>query len=599
VSSRAPRLLGAATAKQAEPASLFTLIDHTAGSVAPVELESGYPDEATAASGTINVKDLGAYYTDTRVAQFLVRWSIVTGSETVLDPSSGEGVFLAAAAQRIRELGGDPRQQVFGIEIDSQTNGTTRHRLVASETFANLLTADFFTVEPGAIPYVDAIVGNPPFIRYQRFGGESRHRALQRAKEAGVRLSKLSSSWAPFLVHATRFVKPGGSLAMVAPAELSYATYARPLLDYLCLGFETVHILTFAKKLFPHLSEDTIIILAAGRGKAFKSLELVDVEDFSELAEFSDPGVVLARGVSLDRTNLVDGTARILHYLLPEPIRALYEEIGNSENVARLGSVADVGIGYVTGDNEFFHLTREIAEAFAVPPEFLRPAVRSGSDFAGLRFTSSDWCSLHRAGSANLLLQVTDCNRANSKSLSSYLEQGIRRGVPQRYKCRVRTPWYKVPHVYEGDAFLTYMSGSTPKLVTNEANAVAPNTLHVLRLKPDSIDPSVSASKIAVSALSSLTALSFEIEGHSLGGGMLKLEPTEAERVLIAAPNLSPAALADLTQELDRFLRTGQKELARQTADRVILSDGLGLSAADMCTLKSGESLLRSRRLNR
>ncbi len=52
-------------------------------------------------------KELGAYYTDVSIASFLLRWAVKTGQETVLDPSSGDGVFLSEAARRIRDLGGN------------------------------------------------------------------------------------------------------------------------------------------------------------------------------------------------------------------------------------------------------------------------------------------------------------------------------------------------------------------------------------------------------------------------------------------------------------------------------------------------------------
>ena len=89
--------------------------------------------------------------------------------------------------------------------------------------------------------------------------------------------------------------------------------------------------------------------------------------------------------------------------------------------------------------------------------------------------------------------------------------------------------------MYQPDAFLSYMSGYTPRLVANDAEAVAPNTLHIVRLHEH-----VDSRTGPLTALwqTSLTKLSVEIEGHPLGGGMLKLEPTEAERVLVASPGL-------------------------------------------------------------
>ncbi|MYA18079.1 MAG: hypothetical protein F4Z28_15645 [Gammaproteobacteria bacterium] len=53
-----------------------------------------------------------------------------------------------------------------------------------------------------------------------------------------------------------------------------------------------------------------------------------------------------------------------------------------------------------------------------------------------------------------------------------------------------------------------------------------------------------------------LTTLSCELEGHALGGGVLKIEPAEARRVLLA-PEL------DLSEEQEELLRSGTRELRR------------------------------------
>src|SRR5262245_7883979 len=63
-------------------------------------------------------KSLGAFYTDAGVADFLAWWAIRSANDKILDPCFGGGIFLRAACQRLAELEGSPRTQVFGIEID-------------------------------------------------------------------------------------------------------------------------------------------------------------------------------------------------------------------------------------------------------------------------------------------------------------------------------------------------------------------------------------------------------------------------------------------------------------------------------------------------
>ena len=130
--------------------------------------------------------------------------------------------------------------------------------------------------------------------------------------------------------------------------------------------------------------------------------------------------------------------------------------------------------------------------------------------------------------------------------------------------------------------------------MANDAGAVAPNTLHVVRLRPHL---PVSAGALSALWQTSLTSLSVELEGHALGGGLLKLEPTEARRVLVALP--SDGDLAGLTEELDALLRKGEDHTARGRADEVILQRALGLSARECESLREAARTLRAHRCGR
>jgi len=121
-----------------------------------------------------------------------------------------------------------------------------------------------------------------------------------------------------------------------------------------------------------------------------------------------------------------------------------------------------------------------------------------------------------------------DADAGLTKSVRSYLESPEAHLARQAYKCRTRTPWYSVPDVRVPDAFLTYMIHREPKLVLNNAGCTCTNTLHAVRMKDG-----YSARDLALSFRNPLTQLSCEIEGHPLGGGMLKLEPKEAQNILI------------------------------------------------------------------
>jgi len=534
-------------------------------------------------------KGLGAYYTPDRVAAFLTSWAIRDRSDTVLDPSAGEGVFLLAARERLLELGGDVASQVAGIELSPETYQLTNIDLANLRSRPALLRGDFFDFQASAMAPVTAIVGNPPFIRYQRFTGASRKKALSRAEDAGVKLSELSSSWAPFLVHAATFIESGGRMAVVAPAELAHASYAQPVVKFLCGAFSKVKLLSFGKRLFPDISEDTVLVLAEGRGAQFHELTVHDLDGPESLAAVSH--TALERTGSRATTGWTNGVTRFVEHFLPAVTRGLYSELASHPAVVRLGSVAEVGIGYVTGNNDFFHLSAQEAKDRAIPQRHLAKAIRNGRGVNGLVFSGEDWRLLREAGAKNWLVKIRSTAEAGDAPIAAYIAEGLRAGVDKAYKCRVRDPWYSVPHVHIGDAFLTYMSGTKPKLFLNGARAVAPNTLHVVRLRRGAM---VTPLQLTASWNSALTGLSCEVQGHSLGGGMLKLEPRESGQVLVAALPVRQSVV----DELDGLARSGRLDEVQSQVDR-LMQDTLGLSHRDLVRLTEATSLLRSRRTGR
>lgn len=540
-------------------------------------------------------KTLGAFYTDNQIADFLVWWAIRLPTDAVMDPSFGGGVFLRSASSRLRDLGGDPSAQVFGVEIDAEVLSPVAEQL--GDEFGvrreNLLQTDFFDLDPSAAPPVDVVVGNPPFIRYQRFAGKSRDKAIRRAREQRVNLSKLSSSWAPFVVHATSLIRPGGRLAMVLPMEIGHAAYARPVLEHLRLSFGQVTFLTFRRRLFPDLNEDTLLVLADDKGVAPARFYVRDMANSGMLRKTQVRDRRSIGGIQrLDAQAISQGRERLVNYLLPRKTRELYKELKASEKTASLGQLADVGIGYVTGANEFFHISPREALDWAIPDEYLTRAVRRGRSLTGVRFTDQDWSDGLSAGETGYLLRIENGAPLPS-SVQKYIAFGEKKGYSDTYKCRTRSPWYSVPHVHEADAFLTYMSGHSPQFVVNDAGAVAPNSLHIVRVRPDA---AIDGEVLAGLWVNSLTSLSAEIEGHSLGGGMLKLEPTEAENVLMVIPALHTENNRALAGQLDELIRDGKSEQAIELGDEIILKGMFGLERHDIAVLSEAVSLLRGRR---
>jgi adenine-specific DNA-methyltransferase len=508
-------------------------------------------------------KNRGAFYTPAAITTFLVDWAIRTKRDRVLEPSTGDGAFLIAAATRLRALGGTSlRGQLFGVEL-SEAEANKARNLVPD---ADVRTDSFFELGLGELPVVDAVVGNPPYIRYHGFSGVARAKGLARASEQGVDLSGLASSWAHFVVHAASFLpEANGRLGLVLPAELMHTEYAAPVRAFLLRRFRSVTVVAFDRAAFVSAQVDAVLLLASDDGP--DGLRVIRLPDAAALPEMTI-GTTIARA-DRDRWTIA----------MDEAGATGYADLAASSRFTRLGNLASVDIGLVTGANAFFVLTDARVAALALPELALTPIVERPSDLGGLLASNTE---------ANHLLNLAGKSGLDTQpAIAAYLAAGETSEINQGYKCRHRTPWYAVPISRSpADAFLPYMSHRAPRVIANPTGAYSTNLIHAVRLT----EKAPSAIALAAASLSAATALSAEIEGRAYGGGVLKLETKEAERLLVPALEADEdRRLRRIANTLDRLIRAGEMEAASRRVD-----DLLGIDHDRLTAATEG---LRSRRL--
>ncbi len=322
-------------------------------------------------------------------------------------------------------------------------------------------------------------------------------------------------------------------MAFVVPAEIGHATYAEPLLEALCSHFDRVHVTAFREKLFPTLSEDCWLLHCAGFAGRTDKILLSALEEFYPLG---------APPQSVRRVSLASwrrSGCRLRKFLLPERGTALYDALVGLSGVRRFSEVGHAGIGYVTGANDFFHVRPTEAQFWGLPPQVLRVSVRKGEQLPERcvdQQTVRGWIANDEAV---LLLHLRAVEPLPGR-VREYLDTDAGRRAKETYKCRNRNPWYVVPDVKTPQAFLSYMSGLAPTLVANEARCVCTNSVHAVQLSPD-----FAIADVQRAWETPLCQLSCEIEGHPLGGGMLKLEPGEVANVRLPLRQ-APASRADV-----------------------------------------------------
>lgn len=541
-------------------------------------------------------KARGAFFTPPAIANYLASWAVEDDpSARVLDPTCGEAVFLAAAGRELRAAGCAPdqlKERIYGVDVHRQSLDEAQELLADEGVTATLLADDFFSVptpnELGCpLPEMDAVIGNPPFIRYQQHVGPARDRSRQAALAQGVRLSKLASSWAALLVHACSFLRPDGRLAMILPAELLTVGYAEPVRRWLRERFAAVHLVLFERLQFAEVSENVVLLIARGSGgcDSFSFLPVRDAEELPQLRLFGRKHFTVSPAHEGKWTDL----------LLPRRRRQLFRQVVEKHFVA-LGDYGAPHLGTVTGANYYFALTDATRQKFGLSDAHVTPISPPGTKhLRGLTFTKRDWERLREQGEAVWMLwpKADDVD----DELAAYLEAGIERGVPEAYKCTVRTPWWRPPRVVAPDLFFTYMSHRYPRLVTNTAGVTLVNSMHGVQLRPDIPKPARNA--LPLLALNSVTMLGAEVFGRSYGGGILKMEPREASSLPVPATSALLRAWEALKPErgaLDARLREGLWIHVVKRVDEVLLSKTLQLPSSAVTELFAAAQSLRERR---
>ncbi|MBE6476986.1 MAG: SAM-dependent methyltransferase [Propionibacteriaceae bacterium] len=529
-------------------------------------------------------KARGAFFTPPAIASFIVDWAIEAPTDKVLEPSTGDAEFLVHAVARLISLGADA-PQVHGSELHARSAEEGRRRVAAVGGVAHITVGDFF--ERPAEPVFDAVVGNPPYIRFQDFAGEQRARARAAALRGGVALSGLASAWAAFTVASALHLRPGGRLGFVLPAELLTANYAGAVRRFLFEQFGSIELVLFEERVFAEAETEAVLLLASGyqEGSA-TSAQVRQVRNAAGL-QTMPPAITWT---SADPAQKWSGAT------IDTQVTAALLNAVSADQLQALSKWGDTRLGIVTGRNNYFAMSpATVAEVGLSASETLPLSPPGSSHLRGLELSTAALRELGTKGRRTRLFYPAE--GLLSEAATDYLATGIADGVDRTYKSRARRLWWQVPLLPPADLFLTYMNADTVRLVTNTAKAYHLNSIHGVYLHPE--HSKLGRELLPLGALNSFTMLSAELAGRAYGGGVLKMEPGEAARWFVPAPDSLEKArekLVAIRPQVGGKLRGGKLSEAVKMVDDVLLVETLGIPRSTVRAVRQARNELAGRR---
>lgn len=531
-------------------------------------------------------KARGAFFTPEQLTRFITDWAVRDPGDAVMEPSAGDAAFLVEAVRRLTELGA-VLPGVTGVEIHEHSARIAAERVADAGGVPTVIHSDFFLVDPS--PTYDAVIGNPPYIRYQDFTGESRTRSRAAALSAGVALSGLASSWAAFTIQSALFLRPGGRMGLVLPAELLSVNYAAPVRQFLFDRFASVELVLFTERVFPEAEADVVLLLADGFDQGPTDHAAIrEAKDADALSTLGDALRWSPKRPADKWTGLLIGVDAL------HPLRKLRE----SGAFTDLEEWGDTTLGMVTGNNSYFALSPARARELGLGrADLVRLSPPGSAHLRGLSLTRHNLTALGAAGKATWLFRP---GAELTPAASAYVHAGHMAGVDQAYKCRVRRTWHQVPLLPPADLLLTCMNADTPRLTTNEASALHLNSVHGVYLTEANRD--LGRELLPVASLNSVTLLNAEMVGRAYGGGILKIEPREADVWAMPSPTLVHAradALRAVKPHVARLLRRGDLLAAVHAVDQALLIDNGEVTTPDLQLVRTAHAAMTSRRVAR
>lgn len=526
----------------------------------------------------------GGYYTPDKISEFITGWAVRSSTDTVLEPSCGDGSFLNAITHRLSALGAkekEIRQNVIGIELDNvEAEKSTQYG-------TTVICKDFFTYFKETVDeqiQFDVIVGNPPFIRYQNFNEEYREVAFSLMNKYGFKPNRLTNIWLPFLMLSCNALKCNGRLGMVIPAELFQVDYAAEARQFLSSFFDKLTIVTFKRLVFDDIQQEVVLLLGE-RGCDKHGIRVVELDGLTDLIAQGQTCLEKAEFKELDHSR----DKWVKYYLSNEELDLL-RRLNCDPRISNTTDLFEVNVGLVSGENDFFILNQQMVTDHNLQDTVV-PIISRSEQLKGIQLTSEDFDNLVDAEKKVFFFAPGNAEPDTlTKNQKAYIRHGEEKGYNKNYKCRIRPKWYHVPPTWTADAFLIRQANLYPRMILNRKRALVTDTLHKVRFC-NGID----GEQVAAAFLNTYTLALSETLGRSYGGGVLTFEPGEMRKVRIP---MKMAERLDL-QRIDRWQRNGEIEEILQYTDHILLQDGLGMSKHEISMLHSIWDKMRDRRMTR
>jgi len=490
-------------------------------------------DQLTSAQNKLYRNKLGQFATPNFIAEEITSYAlqqIEKGSIRFLEPGFGTGSFFNNVLNATSHVKDRRLVKARGYEIDKSYQAVAT---LYNSTVLDLINEDFTHATPE--PF-DLILCNPPYVRHHHIEGDQK-RFLQNSVETiyGIKLSGLSGLYNYFMILGERWLSDKGIAAWLVPSEFLDVNY----------GVEV------KRFLMNHVTLTKIHLYATEDLQFKDALVSSTVVFYKKRSNLRNSTIEVSYGGSLlnpiYKTNIklndLDHNTKWSRLLKSPSLYSGHTQILTVGEETFIGDFFDIKRGIATGNNKFFILSQDDAQALCGSKDLLTPILPSP------RYLKTDVIQTDENGlPTNIDVQYLlncrepmDVLKEQYSAAWAYLQNGIGT-TDQKYLCKSRKMWYLQEFRKPAPILCTYMgrgrNGNNPfRFILNKSNAIATNSYIMLYPKPfleDYLKDDKHLINKIWQILSEITINDLVEAGRTYGGGLEKIEPSELGKVPIS-----------------------------------------------------------------
>lgn len=380
--------------------------------------------------------DRGQHFTNTNEVDIICGFCIDKETHYILDPGCGAGTFLVRAYTFLKYFNKSLSHQeiltrLWGIDIASfptflATMNLSLLNISCIENYPTIIQQDFATVSSNSffkvlmpiitkelevkqidnktkmvkMPFFDACIGNPPYIRQELIANKSVWLELAK-KEFGIKkINQQSDLYVYYLMHSAAFLKDGKRLGFVISASWLNTIFGVGLQKFLLDNFKIIAILDNQKqRSFETAAINTIILIIEkcssfeerqknnvkfirilknykdfigtidDKDRIEKVIDLVDkLTNVKEEVFSDDYHIIIKNQAELEKESTFNGKYQNGYwntkYIRAPKIYKKYLSKGNG-NFIMVSEACDIFYGIKSGMNSFFYLIDDTPTLFS------------------------------------------------------------------------------------------------------------------------------------------------------------------------------------------------------------------------------------------